>query len=48
MAFLDRTPPELCKPVVEHFLTLGGEERLNAHLQKIELNEDGTVKLSAN
>jgi hypothetical protein len=29
-------------------LTLGGEERLNAHLQKIELNEDGTVKLSAN
>ncbi|CAK9230170.1 unnamed protein product [Sphagnum troendelagicum] len=45
MAFLDGAPPErLCKPVVEHFSALGGEVRLNARLQKIELNEDGTVK----
>jgi 15-cis-phytoene desaturase len=34
-------------PVVEHFLALGREVRLNARLQKIQLNEDGTVKVSA-
>jgi 15-cis-phytoene desaturase len=45
MAFLDGAPPErLCKPMVEPFSALGGEVQLNAHLQKIELNEDGTVK----
>ncbi|CAK9863201.1 unnamed protein product [Sphagnum jensenii] len=38
--FLQNTTRELCKPVVEHFLALGGEVRLNAHLHKIELDED--------
>jgi 15-cis-phytoene desaturase len=32
------------KPVVEPFSALGREVQLNARLQKIELNEDGTVK----
>lgn len=45
MAFLDGAPPErLCQPIVDYFRQLGGEIRLNSRLQKIELNEDGTVK----
>lgn len=45
MAFLDGNPPErLCMPIVEHIQSLGGEVRLNSRIQKIELNEDGTVK----
>ncbi|KAH9649465.1 15-cis-phytoene desaturase /chromoplastic [Citrus sinensis] len=45
MAFLDGNPPErLCLPIVEHIQSLGGEVRLNSRVQKIELNDDGTVK----
>ncbi|KAJ7979138.1 Phytoene desaturase [Quillaja saponaria] len=45
MAFLDGNPPErLCQPIVEHIQSLGGEVRLNSRIQKIELNDDGTVK----
>jgi len=45
MAFLDGNPPErLCMPIVEHIQSLGGEVRLNSRVQKIQLNEDGTVK----
>lgn len=45
MAFLDGSPPErLCQPIVDHIQSLGGEVRLNSRLQKIELNNDGTVK----
>lgn len=45
MAFLDGNPPErLCKPIVDHIKDLGGEVRLNSRIQKIELNNDGTVK----
>ncbi|KAG6582006.1 15-cis-phytoene desaturase, chloroplastic/chromoplastic, partial [Cucurbita argyrosperma subsp. sororia] len=45
MAFLDGNPPErLCEPIVEHIQSLGGEVRLNSRIQKIELNNDGTVK----
>ncbi|KAF5767032.1 putative flavin amine oxidase, phytoene desaturase, FAD/NAD(P)-binding domain superfamily [Helianthus annuus] len=45
MAFLDGSPPErLCKPVVDHIESLGGQVRLNSRIQKIELNKDGTVK----
>ncbi|PIA50460.1 hypothetical protein AQUCO_01300890v1 [Aquilegia coerulea] len=45
MAFLDGNPPErLCMPVVDHIQSLGGEVRLNSRLQKINLNDDGTVK----
>lgn len=45
MAFLDGSPPErLCMPIVEHIQSLGGEVRLNSRIQKIELNDDGTVK----
>lgn len=45
MAFLDGNPPErLCMPIVEHIQSLGGEVRLNSRIQKIELNEDETVK----
>lgn len=45
MAFLDGNPPErLCSPIVDHIQSLGGEVRLNSRLQKIELNNDGTVK----
>lgn len=44
MAFLDGNPPErLCLPIVEHIQSLGGEVRLNSRVQKIELNDDGTV-----
>ncbi|KAF3456717.1 hypothetical protein FNV43_RR01371 [Rhamnella rubrinervis] len=45
MAFLDGNPPErLCMPIVDHVQKLGGEVRLNSRIQKIELNNDGTVK----
>ncbi|KAE9587842.1 Phytoene dehydrogenase, chloroplastic/chromoplastic [Lupinus albus] len=45
MAFLDGNPPErLCTPVVDHIQSLGGEVHLNSRIQKIELNEDSTVK----
>uniref|UniRef100_A0A5B7CD51 Phytoene dehydrogenase n=1 Tax=Davidia involucrata TaxID=16924 RepID=A0A5B7CD51_DAVIN len=45
MAFLDGNPPErLCKPMVDHIQSLGGQVRLNSRIQKIELNKDGTVK----
>lgn len=38
MAFLDGNPPErLCKPVVDHIESLGGEVRLNSRIKKIEL-----------
>ncbi|KAG6425772.1 hypothetical protein SASPL_109976 [Salvia splendens] len=45
MAFLDGNPPErLCMPIAEHIQLLGGEVRLNSRIQKIDLNEDGSVK----
>ncbi|BFG15559.1 hypothetical protein CerSpe_018330 [Prunus speciosa] len=45
MAFLDGSPPErLCAPIVDHIQSLGGEVRINSRIQKIELNNDGTVK----
>ncbi|GAB2269169.1 securin [Dionaea muscipula] len=45
MAFLDGNPPErLCMPIVDHIQSLGGEVRLNARVQRIVLNEDGTVR----
>ncbi|CAI9114532.1 OLC1v1015280C2 [Oldenlandia corymbosa var. corymbosa] len=45
MAFLDGNPPErLCMPIVDHIKSLGGEVRLNSRIQRIELNEDGSVR----
>eukprot|EP01018_Ginkgo_biloba_P026863 Gb_34033 [translate_table: standard] len=45
MAFLDGNPPErLCKPIVDHVQSLGGQLRINSRLKKIELNKDSTVK----
>jgi len=45
MAFLDGNPPErLCMPIVDHIQSLGGEVHLSSRIQKIELNDDGTVK----
>lgn len=45
MSFLDENPPErLRKPIVDHVQTLGGQLQLNSRLQKIELNNYGTVK----
>nr|AHV90407.1 phytoene desaturase protein [Sesamum indicum] len=45
MAFLDGNPPErLCMPIVDHIQSRGGEVQLNSRIQKIDLNEDGTVK----
>ncbi|KAL0354409.1 UNVERIFIED_CONTAM: 15-cis-phytoene desaturase, chloroplastic/chromoplastic [Sesamum radiatum] len=44
MAFLDGNPPErLCMPI-DHIQSRGGEVQLNSRIQKIDLNEDGTVK----
>lgn len=44
MAFLDGNPPErLCLPIVEHIESRGGEVRLNSRINKIQLNEDGSV-----
>ncbi|CAN6470302.1 unnamed protein product [Victoria cruziana] len=45
MAFLDGNPPErLCKPISDHILQRGGQVQINARLQKVELDNDGTVK----
>ncbi|KAL0302545.1 UNVERIFIED_CONTAM: 15-cis-phytoene desaturase, chloroplastic/chromoplastic [Sesamum calycinum] len=45
MAFLDGNPPErLCMPIVDHIQSRGGQVRLNSRIQKIELDEDGSVK----
>ncbi|KAL6495981.1 hypothetical protein OROGR_030544 [Orobanche gracilis] len=45
MAFLDGNPPErLCLPIVDHILSRGGEVRMNSRIQKVELNEDGSVE----
>ncbi|XP_051147685.1 15-cis-phytoene desaturase, chloroplastic/chromoplastic [Andrographis paniculata] len=45
MAFLDGNPPErLCMPIVDHIQSRGGEVRLNSRIQKIDLNEDGSVR----
>ncbi|CAI9263739.1 unnamed protein product [Lactuca saligna] len=45
MAFLDGSPPErLCKPIVDHIESLGGQVRVNSRIKKIELNKDGTVR----
>ena len=45
MAFLDGNPPErLCMPIVDHIQSLGGEVHVNSRIQKIDLNDDGTVK----
>eukprot|EP00282_Hemiselmis_andersenii_P016276 CAMPEP_0114129946 /NCGR_PEP_ID=MMETSP0043_2-20121206/11745_1 /TAXON_ID=464988 /ORGANISM="Hemiselmis andersenii, Strain CCMP644" /LENGTH=568 /DNA_ID=CAMNT_0001223253 /DNA_START=131 /DNA_END=1838 /DNA_ORIENTATION=- len=43
-AFLDGAPPErLCKPMVDFIEERGGKVMLNAPLERILLNEDGTV-----
>ncbi|XP_043699368.1 15-cis-phytoene desaturase, chloroplastic/chromoplastic [Telopea speciosissima] len=45
MAFLDGNPPErLCLPIVDHIQALGGQVQLNSRIQRIVLNNDGTVK----
>lgn len=45
MAFLDGNPPErLCMPIVEHIESRGGKVQLNSRINKIQLNEDGSVK----
>ncbi|KAL6537365.1 hypothetical protein OROMI_025899 [Orobanche minor] len=45
MAFLDGNPPErLCLPIVDHIRSRGGEVRMNSRIQKVELNEDGSVE----
>ncbi|CAE8590177.1 unnamed protein product [Polarella glacialis] len=45
MAFLDGNQPDrLCAPMKEHIEMHGGEVRLNSPLDKIVLNEDGSVK----
>ncbi|XP_019198822.1 PREDICTED: phytoene dehydrogenase, chloroplastic/chromoplastic [Ipomoea nil] len=45
MAFLDGNPPErLCLPIVEHIKSRGGKVQLNSRINKIERNEDGSVK----
>ncbi|MCO5548893.1 hypothetical protein L7F22_002355 [Adiantum nelumboides] len=45
MAFLDGSPPErLCQPIVDYFSAKGGQLHMNSRLQKIELNDDATVK----
>lgn len=45
MAFLDGNPPErLCMPVVDHIRSLGGRVEVDSRIQKIELNDDDTVK----
>mmetsp|Transcript_41134 Transcript_41134/g.74291 ORF Transcript_41134/g.74291 Transcript_41134/m.74291 type:complete len:650 (+) Transcript_41134:53-2002(+) len=45
MAFLDGNQPDrLCEPMAEHIRARGGEVRMSAALDKIELNDDGTVK----
>jgi 15-cis-phytoene desaturase len=45
MSFLDGNPIEMiCKPNFDHVQSLGGQVQINSRLQKIELNNDGTVK----
>jgi len=45
MAFLDGNQPErLCAPMVEHIKARGGEVHLGAPLDRIVVNEDGSVK----
>ncbi|XP_071901262.1 15-cis-phytoene desaturase, chloroplastic/chromoplastic-like isoform X1 [Coffea arabica] len=45
MAFLDGNPPErLCMPIVEHIESRGGRVHLNSRIQKIELNDAGSVE----
>ncbi|CAO2824633.1 unnamed protein product [Amaranthus hypochondriacus] len=45
MAFLDGNPPErLCMPIVKHIESLGGEVKLNSRIQKIQLDQSGSVK----
>ncbi|KAL0443496.1 UNVERIFIED_CONTAM: 15-cis-phytoene desaturase, chloroplastic/chromoplastic [Sesamum latifolium] len=45
MAFLDGNPPErLCMPIVDHIQSRGGQVQLNSRIQKIELDEDGSVR----
>ncbi|XP_057548950.1 15-cis-phytoene desaturase, chloroplastic/chromoplastic [Amaranthus tricolor] len=45
MAFLDGNPPErLCMPIVKHIESLGGEVQLNSRIQKIELDQSGSVE----
>nr|YP_002048965.1 phytoene desaturase [Paulinella chromatophora]ACB42755.1 phytoene desaturase [Paulinella chromatophora] len=44
MAFLDGAPPErLCKPIVDHICSLGGEIHMNTPLREIKLTSDGSV-----
>lgn len=44
IAFLDGAPPErLCQPIVDYVTQRGGEVRVNAALQEIRLEADGTV-----
>jgi len=44
-AFLDGNQPDrLCKPMVDSIEKLGGQVRLNAALEEVVLNEDGSVK----
>jgi 15-cis-phytoene desaturase len=44
MAFLDGNPPErLCRPIVDHIHTRGGEVRLESRLREILVNADGSV-----
>ena len=35
---------DFCMPIAEHIQSLWGEVRLNSRIQKIDLNEDGSVK----
>jgi len=44
MAFLDGNQPErLCAPMVDHIEARGGKVQMSAALDKLVLNEDGTV-----
>uniref|UniRef100_A0A0G4FE83 15-cis-phytoene desaturase, chloroplastic/chromoplastic n=1 Tax=Chromera velia CCMP2878 TaxID=1169474 RepID=A0A0G4FE83_9ALVE len=45
MAFLDGAPPErFCKPIADYIESKGGKVLLNMPLEKILLNDDGTVR----
>merc|ERR1719253_820549 len=45
MAFLDGNQPDrVCAPMVDHVEARGGEVRLSAPLDRIVLNEDGSVR----
>ncbi|MFS8909446.1 15-cis-phytoene desaturase, partial [Synechococcus sp. OH2] len=44
IAYLDGAPPErLCQPMVDSIVARGGQVHLNAALQAIDLNPDGSV-----